>query len=84
MQQEELAALEWVMQVHMQKRVNVGAMMCGQVSDVQWDNTVYSSSALPCHTVNQTSSLPSTTITGEATMRRVAAWTMCLRQHTTT
>lgn len=30
-QKEELAALEWVMQVHMTSRVNVGAMMCGQV-----------------------------------------------------
>jgi hypothetical protein len=29
-QKEELAALEWVMQVHMTSRVNVGAMMCGQ------------------------------------------------------
>jgi len=30
-QKEELAALEWVMQVYMTSRVNVGAMMCGQV-----------------------------------------------------
>lgn len=31
MQHEELAALEWVMQVHMSARPNVGMMMCGQV-----------------------------------------------------
>ena len=30
-QHEELAALEWVMQVHMSARPNVGMMMCGQV-----------------------------------------------------
>ena len=30
-EKKELAALEWVMQCHMQTRTNVGMMMCGQV-----------------------------------------------------
>lgn len=40
-QKEELAALEWVMQVHMQQRTNVGMMMCGQggSQDDVWDAT---------------------------------------------
>lgn len=33
-QHEELAALEWVMQVHMSARPNVGMMMCGQGGSV--------------------------------------------------